>query len=383
MSKRSNGEGTIVKTASGTFRAQVSIQGQRTGKTFKTRKEAVDWLKDLRGQVDRGLKMEGMKTPFSAVLDDWLAIKKTQRRQATIEQYERCIQAYIKPQLGTLPMSSLNAAVFQGFYNRQLAKGSSKRLVQLLHIILHGVLKYALRLGYVTNNWTEMTEAPRPEKNEMRIWNESQVSQFMLSGPDLIYRMALTTGMRRGELLGLQWNDLDWRTGTISVKRQVYELKGGGWRFQEPKTARGRRSIKLGANILAALREHYNQAVPLTRAIAGDAWQEYDLIFPSAKGKPLCGADVSKGFRKTLTLAGLPEIRLHDCRHTCASLMLMHGIPPVKVAAILGDSLAILLSTYAHYIDGGTDKSADLMDSITTPTSIEIPLHAVAPSERV
>ena len=373
MSKRGNGEGTIVKTPSGAYRVRVSIQGQRTGKTFKTRKEAADWLKDLRGQVDRGLKMEGMKTPFSAVLDDWLAVKETKRRLATIEQYRRMIAKYIRPAMGGMLMRDISAARIQAFYTRLLAEGTGKRTIEVVHTVLHGVLDYALRLGLVTQNWAELTEAPRPEKNEMRIWNESQVSQFMLSGPDLIYRMALTTGMRRGELIGLKWEDLDWRSGVITVKRQVYQPEGGGWRFQEPKTYRGRRSVRLGKGMLSALRDYYNQVIPTLRAIAGDAWQENDLIFPSSRGTPRNGYEVSKRFHELQRIAGLPEIRLHDCRHTAASLMLAHGIPPVQVAQILGQSVAVLLDTYAHFIPGGEDRATDLMDGITTTTTIQLP----------
>ncbi len=375
--RRSNGEGTITKTPAGTFRVQVTMNGQRTGITAKTRKEAVEWMRNTHSQMDKGLKVDGMRTPFTEVLDSWLAVKETKRRLSTMEQYRRIVAKYIKPALGNRVMRELNAAVIQAVYTDLLEKGTGKRTIEIVHTVIHGALGYALRLGLVTTNWADLTEAPRPEKTEMQVWNESQVSQFLIGNPDLIFRMALTTGMRRGELLGLKWEDLDWRTGSLTIRRQVYEPEGGGWRFQEPKTYRGRRSVKVGKSMLAALRDHYNNTLPTLRAVAGDAWQENDLIFPSAKGTPRNGYQVSKEFHRAQRAAGLPEIRLHDCRHTAASLMLMHGIPPIQVAQILGQSVAVLLDTYSHFIPGGEDRVTDLMDGITTPTSIDIRAFSV------
>ncbi|MDR3577242.1 MAG: tyrosine-type recombinase/integrase [Anaerolineaceae bacterium] len=380
MSKRSNGEGTIYHKPSGSWRAQITIDGQRVSFTAKTRKECQEWLKRTAGQVDQGLTLEGTRTRFDQVLESWLAIKENNIRLATFEQYRRIIAKYLKPNLGKLTPKDITAANLQGFYTRLQNQGTGKRTIEVVHTVLHGVLKYAQRLGLVSQNWADLVEVPRPEKQEMQVWNESQVSQFLTTNPDSLYRLAFATGMRRGELIALKWEDLDWQTGVIRVSRQVYEPEGGGYRFQEPKTERGRRSIRLGPGMLEALHKQYNQVIPLARAIAGDNWQELSLIFPSGRGTPRNGYEVSKEFKRLETRAGLQAIRFHDIRHTAASLMLAHGEPPVQVAAILGQSLAILLDTYAHFIPGGEERAALLMDQLTSPIMVDLnTLHPVAP----
>jgi integrase len=326
------------------------------------------------------LTYSSAQTNVSDFLDDWLKIKETKVRTATIEQYSRLVRKYLKPGLGDLKLKDLSAAQLQAFYNRLQREGVGRRTVSIINTVLHGSLKHAHRLGLVTQNWAALVEIPRPPKQEMKVWDEAQVSQFLSYAPDnTFYRLAFATGMRRGELIGLKWDDIDWQAETIMVRRQVFTPEGGGWRFQEPKTERGRRVIRLGPGLIAALRDHFNQEQPLARELAGDRWQENGLIFPSSVGTPRNGYEVSKTFKKLAQQAGLPAIRFHDIRHSAASIMLLHKSPPVRVAAILGQSVAILLDTYAHYIPDDQEAEAALMDGITSPVSISFEkntLHA-------
>jgi len=371
--KRLHGEGTIYKRSNGTYRAQVSVGGKRLSHTSGNLRECQTWLRSMADQVEKGLTWSAAKTTLGELAEDWLEIKRSQLRLATQEQYTRMIQIYIKPGLGSVKLKDLSAARLQSFYHQLRDQGAGRRTIQLVHTVLHGVLKHALRLGLISVNWAELVEAPRPEKHEMQVWDESQVSLFLNRTTDsAFYRLAFATGMRRGEIIGLKWIDLDWRSGTLTVRRQVYEPEGGGWRFQEPKSRAGVRSIRLGPQILEMMRGQYNQAIPLARQLAGERWQENDLIFPSSNGKPRNGYEVSKKFRSLALSFGLPAIRFHDIRHTAASIMLMHGEPPVRVAAILGQGLAVLLSTYAHYIPDDSSRAAILMDEITAPYAVEV-----------
>jgi len=181
--------------------------------------------------------------------------------------------------------------------------------------------------------------------------------------------MVFSTGMRLGEILGIQWQDLDWPSGMLKIVRQVYRPVGGGFVFRPPKTTRGTRSIRLGRGMLDALRVQYGETIPKMRDIAGDAWQENDLIFPTRNGVPRNRQAVTLHFHSLTRAAGLPLIRFHDIRHTAASIMLLHGEPPVRVAGILGQTVSVLLSTYSHYIPDSQETAANLMDSITTVTS--------------
>jgi integrase len=385
VAKRSNGEGTIYHLDNGSWRAQVSIDGKRVSKTFHLRKEAKDWMTTLSGQVQQGLTYESAKTSVGELLTDWLAIKRTKMRPATDESYRRMARLYIIPHLGALKLQELTAAMIQNFYSDVEKRKLGRRTIVCIHGVLYGFLKHAQRLGLVAQNWAAFVEAPRRDRQEMHVWDESQVSQFLQAVQgDPFYRLAFATGMRRGELLGLQWKDIDWRSGQLQVRRQVYRPEGGGFILQTPKTERGKRGIHLGPGLQETLRKQFTITIPQMQAIAGDAWQEYDLVFPSTRGTPRDGYTVSKEFHQRVTAAGLPQIRLHDIRHTAASIMLLHGEPPVRVAAILGQTLQVLISTYAHYIPDDQERAAQLMDAITTTTSIPLAeiqaLHPVAPA---
>lgn len=382
MNKRSHGEGSIYRRSNNTWLAQVTIEGKRISKTFQTRKEGQEWIHSMTNQVRMGLTYSGSKTSVEELLTAWLSLKKSKTRLATEEQYRRTARLYILPALGKARLQELSAARIQAFYSELERRGIGARTIEIVHTVLHGFLSHAVRLGLVAQNWAALVEVPRPEKREMRVWDEAQVSQFLQSvSGDLFYRMAFATGMRRGELLGLQWKDLDWSSGMIQVRRQAYEPEGGGFIFQAPKTERGRRAIRLGKGLLEALRNHFTETIPQLMAIAGRAWRDHDLIFPSKVGTPLSGYNVSKRFQELIKVTGLPAIRFHDMRHSAASIMLLHGEPPVRVAAILGQSVQVLLSTYAHYIPDDQERASRLMDEITTPAYLE--LQQIASREEV
>jgi integrase len=373
MSKRSHGEGSLCHRSNGTWLAQVSIEGKRVSKTFRLRKDAQEWLTNTTGQVRQGLTYSSTKTTVDELLTEWLSIKKTNSRPATSEQYGRTARLYILPNFGALKLQEISPAKIQKLYAKLENEKIGRRTIEIVHTVLHGFLSHADKLGLITKNWASSVEVPRPVKREMSVWSESQVSQFLMTVPnDPFYRLAFATGMRRGELIGLQWKDIDWKTGMLKIQHQVFELEGGGFVFQAPKTDRGRRKIRLGPGLLESLKKHYQETIPLMQAIAGTDWIEYDLVFPNAKGKPRYGYAVTMGFEKQAELSGLPVIRFHDIRHTAASLMLLHGEPPVRVAGILGQGVGILLNTYAHYIQDDQEKASKIMDDITTVTQIDL-----------
>ena len=175
----------------------------------------------------------------------------------------------------------------------------------------------------------------------MQVWNDSQVSLFLVSAESsnykALYHIAITTGMRQGEIIGLQWSDLDWNRGTIQIQRQVQRVRGQGWSFLEPKTRKGRRKIILGEGTLYALRTHREQQ-RIKIEVAGERWQRHDLIFPNSIGNPIDPSHLRLDFNRLKVDAGLPKIRFHDLRHTAASLMLNNGVPPIVVSRILGHS---------------------------------------------
>lgn len=358
----------------GKWRGRVSTGGRRVSFTADKKEDVSRWIRKTSRQVEQGLTYTGTKTTVDDLMTAWLQIKGTKTRPATIESYNRLAHLYIHPAIGNVRLKDLTAARIQAFYNDLLRQDKGKRTIELVHIVLHGLLSHAHNLGLIVSNWAARVEVPRAESREMSVWDESQVSHFLqFVNGDPFYRLAFSTGMRRGELIGLQWRDLDWQTGIIQVRRQVCEPEGGGWKFQAPKTERGRRGIRLGPGLIESLQAHFTDVIPRMISIAGvDYWQENDLIFPSPTGKPFLGYSITKRFKHLAELAGLPGIRFHDIRHTAASIMLLHGEPPVRVAAILGQSVMVLMTTYAHYIPDDQERASALMDAITSPAVLRL-----------
>jgi integrase len=374
--RRAPNEGTINQTSYGKWRAQVYLEGKRISKNFDSQRAAKTWIMEKRGQIEQGLSYNAATTTLGQFLAGWLETKKSKLRLHTYEQYRRTIRKYIEPHLGDLRFSDLTPDRIQAFYSRLQAQGVTARPVQVVHSVLHSALEHAARLGLVTRNPADLVMAPGTKKAQLSIWDESQVSQFLVAikgqRNEILYHLALATGMRRGELLGLQWTDIDWQAGILRVERQVIEPEGGSFEFQEPKTNYGQRAIQLGPGLVGRLRQQLN-LVGLARAFARDKWKEHNLIFPSTVGTPQNGYNLSKEFHRLCQAAGVPEIRLHDLRHTSASLMLNHGIPLIVVSRILGHSKpSITMDIYGHLLPGIQAGAAELMERLTTPVAVDL-----------
>lgn len=358
---------------SGSWRAQVTLQGRRLSHTCKSQQGAREWIRKVAGQIEQGLTYDAERTRVGTWLESWLKNKRAQLRTATIQQYEWVAEKYLLPELGRIRLRELTPARIQAYYDSLLREGRGERTIQCVHIVLYGCLEQAARIGLVARNPAAVCILPKTSRGEMQVWTENQVSEFLIfvSGQrnEILYQTALATGMRRGELLGLKWQDVDWLARTVTVRRQAFHPQGGGWVMQEPKTERGRRSVQLGAGMVERLREQMAK-VELTRKIARDRWQEHDLIFPSTQGTPQGGTSISHEFQALVTRSGLPRLRFHDLRHTAATIMLSHGIPPVIVAGMLGHSLGVLMERYAHFIPSMQGEAARLMDEVTSPVKV-------------
>lgn len=369
------GTGSIRQLPNGRWRAEIRINGGRLSHYSDRQQDCRDWIRKIQGQVEQGLSYDDERITLGAFLEGWLGNKKLQVRMATFEQYSSIVKAYLQPSLGRTRLRDLSSGQVQDFYDHLSASGKGTRTIRLAHIVLHGCLEQAKRLGLIHRNPTEFCALPRQTEKDLQIWDEDQVTQFLnfIRGHknEHFYYVALGTGMRRGELLGLQWKDINWRKSQILVRRECFHPAGGGFIFQAPKTKLGKRSIQLGQGVVEHLRAQL-QLIDLERKMARDAWQDNDLVFPSLVGTPIGADRISHEFPALTKRAGLPVIRFHDCRHTAASIMLSHGIPPVIVAGMLGHSLSILMTTYAHYIPGSQDEAARVMDDILSPIPIDL-----------
>jgi integrase len=247
----------------------------------------------------------------------------------------------------------------------------SMRSIRIIHSVLHRSLNKAVQYGLVVKNPAHGAALPKYKHAEMQVLDESQVSRFLVAAQgsryEALYYLAITTGMRQGELFGLQWSDLHWNNGMLYVQRQSQRVAGKGWWFEEPKTRAGRRPVMIGEVILQKLREHLERQ-PLQKAVTGSRWQENNLIFPSTIDTPGDPSNLRVDFRKVLEKAGLPMIRFHDMRHTAASIMLNNNIPVITVSKRLGHAKpSTTLDIYGCLYPESQEEAARIMDEIITP----------------
>lgn len=374
--RRGFGEGSIFEEPSGNFRAQVSLNGKRIGKTFTTREECKIWIRQILNLKDQGLTHSTSRITVEEYLSRWIKAYTPNLRSTTGSEYARYVHQYIIPALGTIKLRDLKPTRINTFYVDLRGHSVGDRTRKFIHQVLHVALNSAVKEGLLSQNPASGAIAPRYEHEEMKILDESQVSQFLMAAEGnrlrTLYLFAVKTGMRQAELMGLKWEDIDWTKGTLKVQRQLHHFSKDKVVFSEPKTKAGRRIIYLGESILHELREHLERQ-SLEKVFAGNRWRDNNLVFPSTVGTPLFQRNLLRDFKMLLEKAGLPRIRFHDLRHSAATLMLNNNIPVNVVSRILGHSKpSITLDIYSHLIPYGQMEAARIMDTVGTPIPIDL-----------
>ena len=247
----------------------------------------------------------------------------------------------------------------------KLASGLSARTVQYARAILRMMVEHAVRRGILARNVVALTDAPHVDKFEAAALTPGQARQLLETARgdrlDTLYRVALTLGLRRGEAIGLRWTDIDWDRKTMRISRQITPI-GNKSHIGDPKSKAGIRAIPLPGALVAALREH-QQRQETERQAASARWQDAGYIFTNTRGGYLQPAYVLRAFHDLLDRAGLPRMRFHDLRHSCASLLAAQGVPARVAMQILGHSnISMTQETYTHVFDEGLRDAADAMD---------------------
>jgi integrase len=366
--KRGQGEGSVFRRKDGLWVAQVTVQAKHISKYFKKQKDAIDWLQDTRNQIQNGLTYNGAQITVGVFLEDWLNSYKSSVRPKTIYQYREIVKNKIIPAIGKIKLKDLRPDKIQYFYNTCLDNGVSERTTLLIHAVLHRALNQALQWGLIGRNPSQAVTRPRYKRKEMMILTGDQVGVFLAAAKEtnceVIYWLAVTTGIREGELLGLKWSDLDWENRRLQIQRQVQRLPEVGVVFSEPKTAAGKRLIVLSATVVLKLYEQ-KEHQELIKQFAGDRWKENNLIFTSTVGTPVDRRNMYREFKAIIKKAELPDIRFHDLRHTAATLMLQQGVHPKVVQECLGHSdISLTLNTYSHVLPSMQDAAAEKMEEL-------------------
>ena len=284
-------------------------------------------------------------------LDKWLLTVRDTVRERTWKRGEEVVRLHLIPALGKTRLDRLNALQVQALYRSKLESGLAARTVRMVHTTLHKALKQAVRWSLIPRNVAEAVDPPRERNTEVRPLDEGQVKSLLRAARgerfETLYILAVTTGMRSGELLGLQWGDVDLEAGTLQVRRTVFN-----GRIEAPKTSKGRRSIRLTQTSVEALRERPRAS---------------EWVFCTRTGRPVSVHNVhNRSWKPLLRKAGLPpETRFHDLRHTCATLLLTKGVHPKIVQEMLGhSSISITLDTYSHVMPNMQGEAARAMHSI-------------------
>ncbi len=339
-----------------------------------TKKEAEKKLAELFHQLDTGTFMRPSKTTLAEYLERWLKdYVWPNLAPRTSEGYETIVRQHLIPELGSMTLTQLKPEHLQKYYMEMLsigrcnsAGGLSAQTVRHHHTALHKALQTAVEWGLLSRNVADAVRPPRAQRPEMHTWEEDDVTRFLEAAKDTpyyaLFYAALFTGMRRSELLALRWQDVDLLLGQIYVSRSLHQLMDGSFVFRQPKTAKGRRTVALPPSAILVLNEH-REKQKLDRAMLGIPLTGDDLVFSQFDGKPLRPNTITRAWTILAARCGVKVIRLHDARHTHASLMLKQGIHPKIVQERLGHAtIAITLDTYSHVAPGLQEAAAKRFD---------------------
>ncbi len=300
-------------------------------------------------------------TTVEAFIEQWLQATAPNIRATTLLTYRLNLDRYVVPALGYMKLQDLNAATLQAF-NATLLEWLAPKTVRNVHGILRRMLSDAVRWGLLKRNQSDAVDAPRRNTPEMKVWTPEQIRTFLrgVEGERLYpaWLLLCTTGMRRGEVLGLRWEDIDLDSARLSVRQARVSL-GNEFVINEPKTRRGRRVVALDATTVAVLRSH-RAAQAQERLAHGPDWNDSGLVFCKPDGSDLHPETLSRSFRYRIKRDGLPKIRLHDLRHSWASAALLAGVNAKVVSERLGHAqIAFTLDTYAHVLPSMDASAAE------------------------
>ena len=366
MGRRGNGEGTVYKDPRrDRWVGQIMLGGHRHSVYGKTAKEVRRKLRELAQQADLGVIPSPEKLTLRQFAERWLEdVVRHAVRPNTRRNYADLFRLYVLPALGDMKLREIQPAHIQGLYSDLLDRGLSSKTVRLVHAAIHKALAQATSWHLVPRNVAELAEPPKLVRKEIVALSAEQARQLLEacrgSRWEALIALALGTGMRQSELLGLRWEDLDLDAGVVHVRRQL--TRDGA--YSEPKSARGKRRLSLPQSVVEVLREHRRQQLA-DRLLVGPDWEDHGLVFCCWHGRPLNHRNVVRAFRSLLQKANLPHVPFHALRHTHATLLLSAGVHPKVVQERLGhSSIAMTLDIYSHAVPSLDREAAASLNTL-------------------
>lgn len=367
--RRGRGEGAIYKLKHRDLWATiVTIGYDRAGKRTrryvygKTKKEVQDKLLKLQDDVSKGALANLDKISVGEFLRRWLDDSvKNSVRPTTFARYELIIRKHVIPYISGIQLKQLSALHIQSLYTQLERENCPPRTRQMTHVILKRAMSQAVQWGHMSKNPCEFITKPKVPKRAIRYWDSREIELFLKTAKEnrlyALFVLAVTTGLRQGEIFALKWSDLNFESKMLSVTKSTYELKGKIF-VGEPKTQKSRRCIDLPLFALQALKEHYQKML--------SEGHHQDWIFCDTTGKVLRRSNFrNRCFIKLLKESGLPQISFHDLRHSAATLLLSQGVHPKVVQERLGHSqISVTLDTYSHVLPTLQKEAAQKIDDV-------------------
>ena len=358
--RRGKGEGSIWQSDAGRWIGQLTLpNGKKKTKYGKTQGEVKKWLLGQRNQLQEGIYITDetytlenfLKRYFEDVANNTLAPR-------TLLSYEYLIRVHIVPEIGYIRLSQLRADHLQSLYTKKLNQGLSPRSVQKVHNLMHTTLEVAYKWGLVLRNVADLAQAPVAEKKIPIILNVTEINKLLefVKGDRwyAFYACAASLGIREGEILALEWKDIDFKNKTVSINKQTQYLPGKGISIKYPKTKSSVRILPLPDVALNALIEH-------------KSFSNNHLVFATSNGTYFSARNVLRHFQQTLAKLDLPKIPFHNLRHSCASYHLAVGTNPKIVQMLLGhSSIVVTLNTYSHLLPGVSEEATQNINKVFT-----------------
>ena len=363
MKRRRNNEGTVYyDKQKKAWIAQVFVPTPGGGKkrkkySYTTEAKAVAGKNKTLSDVHQGQFVPDDRRTLGEFLEQWLTTTVAMRtRPRTYEAYAGMLRLHVIPALGAVKLTAVTPLQVQALLNEKLVSGLSATTVERIRDVLRNALNQALKWGFVRRNVAQLADPPRVEKRRSAPWTVEQVRTFLRAVQDdrlmPLFLVAAATGMRRGELLGLRWQDVDLEDGTLQVSGAVQRIRSQGIVRSPPKTAASERPLAIDPSLCEALARHRERQL-LERAFAGSSWVEGDYVFTSRLGTPIDPRNLTRRFEKLSKALGLPQKTFHDLRHFAATVQLMDGAPVNAVQEMLGHSKAnTTLDIYGHVTRG-------------------------------
>jgi len=374
MGKRGNGEGCIWELPDGRWRGAVSLGHDENGRHVrkwvmrKTRREVVEAIQNLTARKKANQPIHATKGTVATFIADWLADEVTPNRDAsTLRIYEQACRLHILPPLGRIRLDQLNGQHVQRCLNLT-AERLSPSSVRLVRTVLRTALRTAERWRMVAGNAAKHANIPTQREYDAKPLTAEQANHLLETVKDhhfgALFTIALSLGLRRGEVNGMRWENIDFTTGFLHVRVQIKRISGTGVHLCELKTKKSRRSLRMPRFVIDALlrRQLIQEA---QRIKAGAKWKETGFVFTGPHGDVIAPEKINEVHKEMLERANLPHVRFHDLRHACATLLLSKGVTLKMIQEILGHAnFQITADLYSHLVEALRDEATNAMNEI-------------------